>query len=53
MRNDPFFKFVALIVVAGVLIAIAAPNQPAATSGPAATTASAQPLPARVIDGAQ
>lgn len=49
MKNDPIFKFVAAIVIAGVLIAIAAPNRPAA---PTATLA-AKSADTKVIDGAQ
>jgi hypothetical protein len=32
MRNDPIFKFVAAIVVAGVLIALISPNHSLATA---------------------
>jgi hypothetical protein len=53
MRNDPFFKFVALIVIVGVVIALVAPNQPAAKATHATITASAQPLPAHGVDVGQ
>jgi hypothetical protein len=53
MRNDPFFKFVAVIIIAGVLLSFVSPKQPAATGSSPTTTAAAQPLPARVVDGAQ
>lgn len=49
MKNDPTFKFVAAIVIAGVLIAIAAPSHPAA---PTATVA-AKSADTKVVDGAQ
>jgi hypothetical protein len=48
MKNDPIFKFVAVIVIAGVLIAIAAPNRPAA---PTATVAKS--MTTKEVDGAQ
>jgi hypothetical protein len=49
MKNDPIFKFVAAIVIAGVLIAIAAPNHPAT----ATATVVAKSLAAKEVDGAQ
>jgi ABC-type molybdate transport system substrate-binding protein len=54
MRNDPIFKFVAVIVVAGVLIALLAPGQ-SSTSPATATVAAAATVaqPAHVTDGAQ
>ena len=48
MKNDPIFKFVAVIVIAGVLIAFTNPNQSAATANVAAKS-----VDTKVVDGAQ
>jgi len=39
MKHDPYFKYLAVVILAGVLLAIADPT-PAAESAPATATAS-------------
>lgn len=51
MKNDPLFKFVAAIVVAGVLIALVGPSR--TSQNAVATVAASQFSATPIVDGAQ